>query len=454
MDVTSPPSEAGAPVAVSDQVLLPTGGTALVDVLANDTDPAGGVLVVQGVREPSGSPVSVSVLNHHVLKISEVKRLDDPVVVDYTVANGSGTVTGQVRVVPIPASEQLRPPEAAPDTARVHVGDVVTIPVLRNDSHPDGLTMALTDELQEAPAEGEAFVSEDTVRYRAGQEAGTFHAIYEVEDANGQQGSAQITINVVDAPENGAPQLPDIEARVLSDGIVRIPLPLDGTDPDGDYVTLSSISEAPAKGTAKIVDGFIDYQAGPESTGLDSFSYQVQDTRGAPGEGLVRVGIAAPSASNQDPHAADDETTVRPGRTVAIAALENDSDPDGNQIGLVAKGFEGTEDVKPRAVDDDVVVAAPDQEGAYSFFYAIQDSFKARATGAITVNVDADAPLLRPVAHDDVVTSDDVKGSASVTVNVLENDVDPDGVAADLEVSVDEDLEGSSPRARASSPTR
>jgi hypothetical protein len=377
-----------------------------------------------------------------VLKISEVKRLDDPVVVDYTVANGSGTVTGQVRVVPIPASEQLRPPEAAPDTARVHVGDVVTIPVLRNDSHPDGLTMALTDELQEAPAEGEAFVSEDTVRYRAGQEAGTFHAIYEVEDANGQQGSAQITINVVDAPENGAPQLPDIEARVLSDGIVRIPLPLDGTDPDGDYVTLSSISEAPAKGTAKIVDGFIDYQAGPESTGLDSFSYQVQDTRGAPGEGLVRVGIAAPSASNQDPHAADDETTVRPGRTVAIAALENDSDPDGNQIGLVAKGFEGTKDVKPRAVDDDVVVAAPDQEGAYSFFYAIQDSFKARATGAITVNADADAPLLRPIAHDDVVTSDDVKGSASVTVNVLENDVDPDGVAADLEVSVDENLEG------------
>jgi hypothetical protein len=39
VDVTSPPSEAGAPVAVSDQVLLPTGGTALVDVLANDTDP-------------------------------------------------------------------------------------------------------------------------------------------------------------------------------------------------------------------------------------------------------------------------------------------------------------------------------------------------------------------------------------------------------------------------------
>ncbi|MFD6138585.1 Ig-like domain-containing protein [Promicromonospora sp. NPDC060271] len=442
VDVTSPPDEARPPVAVSDQVLLPTGGSALVDVLANDTDPAGGVLVVRDVTEPSGSPVSVSVLNHHVLKISELKRLDDPVIIEYTVANGSGTTEGQLRVVPIPASDQLRPPEAGPDTARVHVGDVVTIPVLKNDSHPDGLTMTVTDKLQESPSDGEAFVSEDTVRYRAGQEAGTFFAVYEVEDANGQQDSAQITINVVDTPENGAPQLPDVEARVLSDGIVRIPLPLDGTDPDGDHVTLSSISEAPSKGTATIVDGFVDYHAGPESTGLDSFSYQVLDTRGAPAEGTVRVGIAAPSPSNQNPHAADDETTVRPGRTVAIAALDNDSDPDGNQIGLTAKSFEGTEDMTPKAVDDDVVVTAPGQQNVYSFFYGIQDSFKARATGAITVKVDEDAPLLRPVAHDDVVTADDVKGAAAVTVHVLENDVDPDGVAADLDVAVDEGLEG------------
>ncbi|MDR7382663.1 Ig-like domain-containing protein [Promicromonospora iranensis] len=444
VDVVDPPEGAGAPVAVSDQVLLPTGGTALVDVLANDTDPAGGVLVVQGVTVPSDAPVKVAVLNHQILKISEVKRLDEPVLIDYKVANGTGAVNGQVRVVPIPASAQLRPPEAGPDMATVHTGDIVTIPVLKNDSHPDGLELTLNDELQEAPpaSAGEAFVSEDDVRFRAGSEAGTVHAIYEVVDGNGQKDSAQVTINVVDGKENGAPALPDIEARVLSDGIVRIPLPLDGTDPDGDYVTLSSISEAPAKGTATIVDGFIDYQAAEDETGLDQFTYQAIDTRGAPAEGVVRVGIATKPASNQAPQAADDETTVRPGRTVAVAALDNDSDPDGDEIGLVAKSFEGTEDMKPRAVEDDVVVTAPNDEGAYSFFYGIQDSYKAKASGAITVNSDKDAPLLRPIAHDDVVTADNVEGSASVTVNVLENDVDPDGVAADLEVSVDEGLEG------------
>ncbi|MFD7308399.1 Ig-like domain-containing protein [Promicromonospora sp. NPDC059942] len=444
VDVVEPPEESGAPVAVSDQVLLPAGGTALVDVLANDTDPAGGVLVVQGVSVPGDAPVTVSVLNHQILKVSEVKRLEGPVTLSYKVANGTSTSTGQVRVVPIPAPAQLRPPEAGPDEATVHVGDVVTIPVLKNDTHPDGLELTLTDELQESPpAEaGEAFVSEDTVRFRAGQEAGTYHAVYEVSDANGQKDSAQVTINVLDAPENSAPQLPDIEARVLSEGVVRIPLPLDGTDPDGDYVSLSSISAAPSQGTATIVDGFIDYAASEGSAGLDTFTYQVTDTRGAPAEGVIRVGIAVPPASNQDPQAVDDVTTVRPGRTVAVAALENDSDPDGNQIGLVAKGFQGTDDLEPKAVDDDVVVTAPDEEGPYSFYYGIQDTFKARASGAITVNVDANAPLLRPIAHDDVVTVDDVEGSSSVTLDVLANDVDPDGVAADLKVSLDADREG------------
>ncbi|WP_402372614.1 Ig-like domain-containing protein [Isoptericola rhizosphaerae] len=445
VDVIAPPDSDSAPVAVSDQVLLPTNGTALLDVLANDTDPAGGVLVVPSVDVPSDAPIDVSVLNHHVLKVTETKRLDEPVTFEYTVANASGSTTGEVRVVPIPASDVLRPPEAAPDEALVHTGDVVTIAVLDNDSHPDGLELALNDELQEEPdaALGEAFVSEDAVRFRAGSEPGTAHLVYEVIDSNDQKDSAQVTITIQGDDENTAPQVPDTEARVLSGRTVRIALPLDGVDPDGDHVTLSSISKAPGKGTAKIVDGYIDYTAGKGSAGFDTLTYEVTDTRGAVGEGSVRVGIAAPPGTNQSPQVVDDETTVRPGRTVAVRALENDSDPDGDEIGLVSDGFEGMpEGLEPEAVDDDVVLAAPDVEGTYAFYYTVQDAFKARTTGAISLTVDAEAPLLRPVAVDDVVTADQVQGSASVTVDVLANDVDPDGVGADLTVTVDEGLEG------------
>jgi hypothetical protein len=445
VDVVEPPGDDAPPVAVSDQVLLPADGSALVDVLANDTDPAGGVLVVQSVSVPDDAPVEVSVLNHEVVKVTGTRSLADPVVFEYTVANGSGTATGQVRVVPIPAPDRLRPPEAGADEAVVHTGDVVTIDVLANDSHPDGLDITLNDELQEEPdaGVGEAFVSQDKVRFRAGDEAGTAHLVYEIEDSNGQKDSAQVTVTIIGGEENAAPQVPDVQARVMAGKTVRVSLPLDGTDPDGDFVTLSSIAKAPGQGTAKIVDGFIDYTAGKDAAGFDTFAYEVTDTRGAVGRGVVRVGVAAAPETNQPPQTTDDEVVVRPGRTVAIRALENDSDPDGDQIGLVGDGFEGVpEELDPQVVEDDVVIDAPGGQGAYSFYYTVQDEFKARATGAITVNVDDEAPLLKPIARDDVVTADQVEGATSVTVDVLANDVDPDGVAADLDVSVDEGTEG------------
>ncbi|GAB4086032.1 Ig-like domain-containing protein [Myceligenerans cantabricum] len=444
VDVIEPPSDVGTPTVVSDRVLLPKGGEGLVDVLANDTDPSGGVLVVQEVDVPEDSGLTVAVLDHHVLKVTENRRLESTATIGYTVSNGEATATGQVHVVPIPASERLRPPEAGADEVDVHVGDTVTIPVLKNDSHPDGLPVELAEELVEEPEAGlgEAFVSEEVVRFRAGDEAGVAHAVYEVADPNRQRDSAQITINVRDNADNTAPQLPDVEARVLSGGTVRIEVPLDGVDPDGDYVMLSDISGAPTKGRARITDGFIDFEASPDAVGTDTFTYSATDSRGAVGIGTVRVGVAPLPATNQKPVAQDDETLVRPDRTVAIAALDNDTDPDGDEIGLVESLFSSTAALEPAVVEDDVVVTAPSQEGQHPFYYGIQDVYKARAQGTITVEVARDAPLLRPVAHDDVLSVPDVVGKDSVTVDVLANDVDPDGVGADLEVSLDGTPEG------------
>ncbi|WP_196217326.1 Ig-like domain-containing protein, partial [Cellulosimicrobium composti] len=116
------------------------------------------------------------------------------------------------------APTRLQPPNAAADEVTVHAGDVVTIPVLRNDTHPDGLELFLQTELEQDvdPALGEAFVSEDTLRFKAGPEAGTAYAIYRVRDVNGQEDSAQVTIRIRDGEDNAPPQPREIEARVLS----------------------------------------------------------------------------------------------------------------------------------------------------------------------------------------------------------------------------------------------
>ncbi|WP_237841889.1 Ig-like domain-containing protein [Cellulosimicrobium cellulans] len=435
-----PPSEAeGAPIVVTDTALLPAGGSTLVDVLANDTDPAGGVLVVQSVRVPADAGVSVAVLAHQMLRITELRRLDGPVTVTYTVSNGTETATGEVRVVPVPAPTRLQPPQAAADEVTVHAGDVVTIPVLKNDTHPDGLELFLQPELEQDvdPALGEAFVSEDTLRFKAGPEAGTAYAIYRVRDVNGQEDSAQVTIRIRDGEDNAPPQPREIDARVLSGSSVRVDVPLDGIDPDGDSVQVSGVASPPSKGTAQVEAGSLLYTASKNASGLDVFTYTVLDARGATATGTVRVGIARPGETNQPPVAVDDEITVRPGRTVSVAALANDTDPDGDQVGLVPGGIEDTHDLDAEVVVDRIVLTSPDADGAYTFYYQVQDTYGARATGAVTVNVAADAPLLPPVARDDTVPVEDILGKTEVTVPVLDNDEDPDGAASELTVTTD-----------------
>lgn len=441
VDVLPPSAAAGAPIVVADTALLPTGGSTLVDVLANDTDPAGGVLVVQSVRVPADAGVSVAVLAHQMLRVTEIRRLDGPVTIEYTVSNGTETSTGQVRVVPVPAPTRLQPPNAVADEVTVHAGDIVTIPVLKNDTHPDGLELVLQPELEQDvdPALGEAFVSEDTLRFRAGSEAGTAYAIYRVRDVNGQEDSAQVTIRIRDGEDNAPPQPREVEARVLSGASVRIDIPLHGIDPDGDSVQVTGIASPASKGTASLVDGFVEYAASKNATGLDTFTYSVLDARGATATGTVRVGISRPGETNQPPVAVDDEVTVRPGRTVAIAALTNDTDPDGDQVGLVPAAVEDEHGMDAEVVADRIVVTTPADDGAYTFYYGIQDTYGARATGAVTVNVAADAPLQPPVARDDVVPVEDILGKTTVTVPVLENDDDPDGAATALTVSSDDE---------------
>ncbi len=132
----------------------------------------------------------------------------------------------------------------------------MTVPVLRNDTHPDGLELFLQPELEQDvdPALGEAFVSEDTVRFKAGPEAGTAYAIYRVRDVNGQEDSAQVTIRIRDGEDNAPPQ-----PREIGPGAVRVQRahrgPLDGIDPDGDSVQVTGIATPAGKGTARVVDG-------------------------------------------------------------------------------------------------------------------------------------------------------------------------------------------------------
>lgn len=430
----------GLPVAVKDLLMLPSGGSALVDVLGNDSDPAGGVLVIQSVELPTGSPVSATIIDRNIIKVTDLRGLKDKMSIKYTISNGVGNAAGEISVVRIPAPDKLLPPRVEPDTAIVRVGDVVTIPVLENDSDPNGEVLK-SPVVVESPDEalGKLFTDQNQLRFIAGPTAKTVQGVYKVANSSGQFNSAQVTITIVAAdPEHNLPPAPkNLTGRVIAGDQVRIVVPLDGIDPEGDSVELVGIDQGPRLGTAETGNGFIYYTAGGSSSGTDSFTYRVRDRLGAEATARVDVGIAPPLAVNHPPVTEDDYITMRPGRKLALDVLLNDSDPDGGQLGLVKDGFQGPAEMKPTVTEKlKVLLTSPAEPGISTMMYTVSDKFGATATGNIRMTVTADAPLKAPIARDDRVTVKQMLGKNTVDVPVLENDADPDGVTEELKVSI------------------
>ena len=442
IDVLVAGDSARPPVTVRDLALLPAGRDVLVDVLANDDDPAGGILVVQNARVAPGSGISVEVLEHRILRITDVSGLSGNVTLTYTVSNGTQSAIGEVLVQSVPLPEQIRPPVTVDDGATVRVGDVVTIPVLANDYHPDNDVMHVAPELVETDAADPSaiFVDGDNVRFQAGNEPGTVHATYEVVDSQQNRTAGYVTIQVLPADQgtNSAPRPKPVTARVVAGNTVRIAVPLDGIDPDGDSVELVGVASNPGKGTVITGDTWFVYEAYPDATGRDSFTYTVRDRLGAEAESTIVVGVATPGFDNQAPYAVKDTVTVKPGRRVAVPVTANDSDPDGDAISIDPDGLTVPEGMDAEVLGGRVVFTAPAEAGEYPLTYTINDSYGASAQGALLVTVSADAPPRPPIARDDRVPPGAVTSSPTVDIAVLENDEDPDGTTDDLTVRTDD----------------
>ncbi|WP_084127358.1 Ig-like domain-containing protein [Demequina sp. NBRC 110054] len=450
VDVSASADAAQPPIAVEDVALVAPGESVLVDVLANDSDPAGGVLVVTSVDVPTGSGLTVAVLEHRLLRVTNVSGIEEPVTLGYSVSNGM-TATAQVTVIPTEPSSLTRSPKAVDDTAVVRAGDVVAVDVLANDSHPDDLEISLPASVADAlpnldseqdTAMGEAFPSDGKVRFVAAAGAsGTQRLTYLIVDSQGQTASATLTIKIVaEDAENSAPRPQEVTARAIAGTTLRVSIPLDGVDPDGDSVTLDGIDEAPELGRViEVGDDWLTYEAYPDSLGLDTFTYTVRDSFGATGTATVRVGIAEPLATNLPPVAVADDVELRPGTQMAVAVLANDSDPEGQELALVEGSLIVSEGVEAKVVGTRVVVTAGDAEGSATVQYVVRDALGSSSYGVVRIAVTKDAEAMAPVARDDRVSGAQLRsaGSGGVDVEVLANDDDPDGVVSALEVTVD-----------------
>ncbi|NUJ87464.1 tandem-95 repeat protein [Plantibacter sp. MCCC 1A11337] len=441
VDVLEKPTDVQPPVAVKDEGYLRPNETITIPVLANDESPGGQVLALQSVDVPDESAsLSVEVLDSAVVRVSSSAPLEGQLQFTYTVSDGTSSATAAVTIVPVPPLPKHQAPVASDDAVVVRAGDIANVAVLDNDYHPDAAVMLVDRELVDVPTAGLAFVDDDEVRFQAPTEPGTYTATYRVYDTFGEADTATVTFNVVgEDKKNNQPPVPQLlTSRVFAGATVRVDVPLDGLDPNGDSVVLDDIASAPLLGRV-IEQGstWFVYEAAPDSSGTDTFQYRVKDTYGAVAVGTIKIGVIGRPEVDGQPNAVDDYIEVLPGKVASVPVLSNDSDPNGYKLKLEPKLLSVDDGLTAEVSKSRVVIEVPDEEAFFTVRYQITNGKGGIDSAYIQVKVTKDAKPQFPEADDHVLEDADIVGKKTVDIDVLDGAQNPGGLVDDLQPSLE-----------------
>jgi MYXO-CTERM domain-containing protein len=202
-------------------------------------------------------------------------------------AGGTDTATVSVTV----SLDPLGPPVAADDAASSDEDVPAVVEVLANDSGLADGPIAVT--LGSAPASGTAVVgADDRITYTPAPDAhGTFTFTYVVTDADGDTAEGTVTITV--APVNDAPTGIADGATVGLGGTVSIDVLANDSDPDGDALAISAVTQGSSGGSVTLESGRIRYVPAAAFTGTDAFTYTADDGHGGTAVVTVTVTVTA-----------------------------------------------------------------------------------------------------------------------------------------------------------------
>ena len=293
-------------------------------------------------------------------------------------------------------------------------GGPQALAVLTNDTDPDGDPLRLAAATD--PQHGTAAVANGALVYLADADFnGSDSFDYTVGDGHGNTGTAIVTVAVT--PANDDPDASDDSASVDEDGVVTIPVVANDEDVDGDALTVTGVDD-PAHGTADVSEGraTIVYTPAPNSSGSDSFGYEITDGHDGAGEGEVTVTV---TPVNDPPVAGADAATSLQGAPVVVDVLSNDSagpaDEPGQTLAVtsVSAAAHGRAEILGSGPDAGKVRYSPGAgfAGSDTFTYVVSDG-SATATGTVAVTVTAGAlkppcsltPTIVGTRADDVIT--------------------------------------------------
>ncbi|WP_269142619.1 Ig-like domain-containing protein [Sulfitobacter mediterraneus] len=390
-----------------------------VNVLANDTDDDGGTLTILSVSQ--GISGAVAINDDGTVSYTPDAEFSGTDSFTYTLVDDEGIEDSATVSVTINAVNDA--PLTQPDSITLDEESFSTVDVLGNDSDIDSTVIAidLADFAPQLSDSGKATVTKiSTTTFGVEGTANAFGTdtfTYTVIDSDGASSTAILTITLNNTPDAPTPQ--NDRYFEPEDTVQIFDVLANDTDPDGDALTLVSVTNGAFVQAVVTADGRIEVTPVLDTTGVQTLSYVVRDAGGLESSAEVEINYLP---FNDAPIAAND--TVQTDEDVAIDINVTANDTDIDDAVLTIKTFPAETD-HGELVDlgDGVLRYTPDANynGTDSFTYTVEDAAGLTSTATVSITID-------PVNDAPRVFGDTSSGEEDIiqTIDVILNDRDDD----------------------------
>jgi len=391
-------------------------------VLANDTDADGDPLTAVLVADVANGTLTLNGDGSFTYTPNAGFAGTDT----FTYQANDGQANSNVATVTIDVTNQA--PVANDDTTTTDEDTPVDIDVLANDTDADGDVLSINS-FDATSANGGTVSCAATCLYTPPADFnGTDTFTYDATDGIAVSNLATVTITV--NAVNDTPVAVDDTASTPFDTPVDIDVLANDIDVDGDVLTVNSFDATSVNGGTVSCDTAAttptpqcSYTPPAGFSGVDTFTYDATDGIAVSNRATVTVTVGA--QANNPPVAVDDAYTTDEDTVLNVAApgvLENDSDPDGDPITAVLQTGPANGSLALLGDGSFTYTPNPDFNGVDSFTYVANDGELDSNVATVTITVQPvnDAPI----ANDDAATT---TVDTPVDIDVLANDVDPDG---------------------------